>query len=99
VLPVAPGFQPGGFVLRADRTIFVAKGLLSKLVVIARTNIIIVNACVRTSIFPERFFRTNAPAYPAPFALNRNELSFADYQAVIFRPGFDGLRGVVFSLL
>ena len=31
---------------------------------------------------------------PLPF--DRNELSFADYQASTFRPGFDGLRGIGF---
>jgi peptidoglycan/LPS O-acetylase OafA/YrhL len=30
---------------------------------------------------------------------DRNELSFADYQASTFRPGFDGLRGVGFLLV
>ena len=30
---------------------------------------------------------------------DRNELSFADYQATTFRPGFDGLRGVGFLLV
>jgi peptidoglycan/LPS O-acetylase OafA/YrhL len=34
---------------------------------------------------------------PLPF--DRNELSFADYQASTFRPGFDGLRGVGFLLV
>ena len=36
---------------------------------------------------------------PAFFALDRNELSFAEYQAVTFRPGFDGLRGIGFLLV
>jgi peptidoglycan/LPS O-acetylase OafA/YrhL len=31
--------------------------------------------------------------------LDRNELSFTDYQAATFRPGFDGLRGVGFLLV
>jgi peptidoglycan/LPS O-acetylase OafA/YrhL len=36
---------------------------------------------------------------PGPFAFGRNELSFADYQAATFRPGFDGLRGIGFLLV
>lgn len=36
---------------------------------------------------------------PALFTPNRNELSFADYQATTFRPGFDGLRGIGFLLV
>ena len=36
---------------------------------------------------------------PGFFALQRSELSFADYQAATFRPGFDGLRGIGFLLV
>ncbi len=36
---------------------------------------------------------------PGLLALDRNELSFADYQAATFRPGFDGLRGIGFLLV
>jgi peptidoglycan/LPS O-acetylase OafA/YrhL len=36
---------------------------------------------------------------PGLFSLDRNELSFTDYQAATFRPGFDGLRGVGFLLV
>jgi peptidoglycan/LPS O-acetylase OafA/YrhL len=36
---------------------------------------------------------------PGLFTLDRNELSFADYQAATFRPGFDGLRGIGFLLV
>ena len=35
----------------------------------------------------------------APLTVDRNELSFADYQTSIFRPGFDGLRGIGFLLV
>jgi peptidoglycan/LPS O-acetylase OafA/YrhL len=35
----------------------------------------------------------------ALFTLGRSELSFADYQAVTFRPGFDGLRAIGFLLV
>ena len=31
---------------------------------------------------------------PGLFAFDRNELSFADYQAATFLPGLDGLRGM-----
>jgi len=34
-----------------------------------------------------------------PLNCDRNELSFADYRASTFRPGFDGLRGVGFLLV
>ena len=36
---------------------------------------------------------------PGLFSLDRNELSFTDYQAATFRPGFDGLRGIGFLLV
>lgn len=36
---------------------------------------------------------------PGLFSLDRNELSFADYQGATFRPGFDGLRGLGFLLV
>lgn len=34
-----------------------------------------------------------------PLTFDRNELTFADYRASTFRPGFDGLRGVGFLLV
>jgi len=36
---------------------------------------------------------------PGLLTLDRNELSFSDYQAASFRPGFDGLRGIGFLLV
>ena len=36
---------------------------------------------------------------PALFSMDRHELSFADYQAGTFRPGFDGLRAIGFLLV
>src|SRR5215475_6346348 len=36
---------------------------------------------------------------PAMSSPDRNEISFADYKASTFRPGFDGLRGIGFLLV
>jgi peptidoglycan/LPS O-acetylase OafA/YrhL len=44
------------------------------------------------------FFGADSPL-PGLFSLDRNELSFTDYQAATFRPGFDGLRGIGFLLV
>ncbi len=44
------------------------------------------------------FFRADS-LLPGLVSLDRNELSFTDYQAATFRPGFDGLRGIGFLLV
>jgi peptidoglycan/LPS O-acetylase OafA/YrhL len=47
--------------------------------------------------FFQILFTANATG--APLTLDRHELSFADYQAGTFRPGFDGLRAIGFLLV
>jgi peptidoglycan/LPS O-acetylase OafA/YrhL len=60
---------------------------------------------IRATVFSKscfivtRFVHAGAPLTRDPDQSARSELSFADYQASTYRPGFDGLRAIGFLLV